>query len=176
MTYRFPPLTPEVVRCSIEAQRVRLREQLARVVRLASADPSIGHLVFDVRPSFAADRFPLQAYAWTRDREEPGTTASNAILDVFDGNPPLLPSEFQWMPIGRDDIAGADFTPEARLIADALITEVRAVWRELRTSVDRPSRRDLCGYVSMEGFWADEGDGRQVLDLDTGEWELTRGR
>ncbi len=148
----LPQLTRELVLRSFDPVRERYRKSLAEVFSLASSDDRIRQLEITLHGDDAAYRFPIAAHAWTEDWKDPATTASEAIVGLVDVKVPLLPAEFQSLPIGRPDLAGLDFTPELILVNEVLLEETRAAWEVLQ-ALCRP---DIAVFVGAAGDLFDE--------------------
>jgi len=165
------PLTPELVRSSIQGIRPRYKSRLEGLLRMASSDSAIGRLELDLHPWLSAKAFPVGASACTEKRVDPRTPVSNAIVNFFKHEPALLPPDFRDLPIGRGDVAGLSFVAESDWIAEALTMETQAIWTELQAAV-----RPTLGVYLGTDIWVQEEestDGIKLLNLRSGQWGMT---
>lgn len=161
-------LTREIVSCSFGGVRERYRKALAEIFSLASSDRSIRRLEITLHGHHAAYRFPIDVWAWTEHWQDPPDTAVVVAFPASLGEVPLLPVEFRSLPIGRDDIAGADFTPELCLVNDVLLEETQAAWGALH-ALCRPDIAVHVGPSNDPSVEFEEESSR--LNLRSGAWE-----
>jgi hypothetical protein len=158
-------LTQEYVWTRVEAMSLPYRESLLELFERASREPEVGRVELDIQPEFAADRFPVVALEFTKDRED----VSGHPQDDFRSLGPLLPG-YESLPIGRHELAGFDFTLQADWISAALLAKTRSIWPEIESRV--PRRLDV--FVGTCILAADDDVDLNVLNLRTGCWESRR--
>jgi hypothetical protein len=167
-----PRLTQEHVQMRVDGVSLGYRESLLELLERASRAPEVGRLELDIAPSFAAVHFPIVALEWSKDREDVPVVPGLALTDLwsdFRSLGPLLPG-FEHVPIGRADIGGLDFTPEANWIFEALLAKTRSIWTELEPLV--PHRLDL--LVGRDILGADADVDFNLLNLRTARWDSCR--
>ena|ERR1700733_12810079 len=164
----FPaPLTQSFVNQCVEGVAASLAAELQRVLDIASKDVAVGRLELIVHAWEAALRFPMMCFVYGHDGA--ALESDLACSRVLDHHGPLLPATYADLPIGRADVAGADFTPESSWVETELIACVCAAWREIGSRC-RPDLEVLVGTAFM-GYGPREPDQFRLLNLRTGAWE-----
>jgi hypothetical protein len=170
MTRKHPfraPLTQSLVKQCVEGVGASLAEEFQRVLVIASKDEAVKRLELIVHAWEAALRFPMVSLVYGYD----GAALESELgwSRLLDGHGPLLPATYADLPIGRIDVAGADFTPEASWIETELIASIRTAWGEIGSRC-RPELDVLVGTAYM-GIGPSEPDQFHLLNLRTGAWE-----
>jgi hypothetical protein len=165
---RHGPITQELVSQCVERIAAPMAEKLGEIVAKCETNGRIERLELIIRPEFAASRVPVSTHAYAR-----GRVAMDDVEwsweDLLSDQGTLLPPIYNDVPIGRDDIAGLDFTPEYSCIEATIIAKVREIWTELGKRC--PPRLDVFIGTAFFGHGANATDHFSLLNLKSGLWE-----